>query len=221
MNTSGERIRKLRVNRQKSQKELANDLGYKTYTTVSKWEADKTLPPANELKKLAIYFEVSTDYLLGLEDVPTDYSSDDITTTVKVNVFDSLEDLPLNNSGFNLNRDDFPQIEVPQYVLTEPSENYFVTRVRTDSFNRMMNNGDNIVILDFRQIDEGSLETGDILLIKINDGHRILYYRKTDSMIYLEPYSHLKGFETFVYTPEQFKEIEILGKIVYVFRKFD
>ncbi|HLR92320.1 MAG TPA: helix-turn-helix domain-containing protein [Atopostipes sp.] len=221
MITSGERIRLLRTQRDKSQIELANDLGYKTYTTVSKWEADKTLPPANELKKLAIYFEVSTDYLLGLEDVPTDYSSDDITTTVKVNVFDSLEDLPLNNSGFNLNRDDFPQIEVPQYVLTEPSENYFVTRVRTDSFNRMMNNGDNIVILDFRQIDEGSLETGDILLIKINDGHRILYYRKTDSMIYLEPYSHLKGFETFVYTPEQFKEIEILGKIVYVFRKFD
>ena len=28
----------------------ANELGYKTYTTISKWEADKALLPANDLK---------------------------------------------------------------------------------------------------------------------------------------------------------------------------
>ena len=37
MPTSGERIRKLRILRNLSQQELSHDLGYKTYTTVSKW----------------------------------------------------------------------------------------------------------------------------------------------------------------------------------------
>lgn len=221
MISSGERIRLLRTQRDKSQKELANDLGYKTYTTVSKWEADKTLPPANELKKLAIYFEVSTDYLLGLEDYPTEYTSNDIEATVKINFYDDLEDIQLNDRYLTIGNDNQQQMEVPQYVLTESSEKYFVTRVRTDSFNRMMNNGDNIVVLDANQIEENSLQSGDILLVKVEDGHRILYYRKTDSMIYLEPYSHLKGFETFIYTPEQFNEVEVIGKVVYVFRKLD
>lgn len=221
MISSGERIRLLRTQRDKSQKELANDLGYKTYTTVSKWEADKTLPPANELKKLAIYFGVSTDYLLGLEDYPTEYTSNDIEATVKINFYDDLEDIQLNDRYLTIGNDNQQQMEVPQYVLTESSEKYFVTRVRTDSFNRMMNNGDNIVVLDANQIEENSLQSGDILLVKVEDGHRILYYRKTDSMIYLEPYSHLKGFETFIYTPEQFNEVEVIGKVVYVFRKLD
>ncbi|MEY8292168.1 helix-turn-helix domain-containing protein [Carnobacteriaceae bacterium 52-44] len=221
MNTSGERIRKLRVNRQKSQKELANDLGYKTYTTVSKWEADKTLPPANELKKLAIYFEVSTDYLLGLDDHPSDEITNDIQHTVKVNVIGSLDPYYYNQALSQHTEETFPQIEVPQYVLKEAPDKYFITVVRTDSFSQRINNGDYVVVLDATKMDDLHLESGNIIIVRVNDNFRILLFRKTDSMIYLEPFSHLKGFETLTYKKEQFNEVEVIGKIVYVFRKFE
>ena len=59
--------------------------GYKTYTTISKWEADKALPPANDLKKLALYFEVST-IIFRLKDSPAYFSTEDVHNTVKVKI---------------------------------------------------------------------------------------------------------------------------------------
>lgn len=50
--SAGQRIRQLRFKKNVSQKELSKDLGYKTYTTVSKWESDASLPPGKELTKL-------------------------------------------------------------------------------------------------------------------------------------------------------------------------
>lgn len=221
MITSGERIRELRIHRKKSQQELANELGYKTYTTISKWEADKALPPANDLKKLALYFEVSTDYLLGLKESPTYFIAEDVHNTVKINIIGTLnmnyQDKILSPSE----KESIPQIEVPQYVLEEDPDKYFVTEVRTDSFNRRINSGDNVVVLDATKAENLHLDSGSILIIKMEDNYRILLFKKTDSMIYLEPFSHLSGFETLTYSKEQFEQVEVIGKIVYVFRKFD
>ena len=221
MITSGERIRELRIHRKKSQQELANELGYKTYTTISKWEADKALPPANDLKKLALYFEVSTDYLLGLKDSPTYFITEDVHNTVKINIIGTLnvnyQDKILSPSE----KESITKIEVPQYVLEEDPDKYFVTEVRTDSFNRRINSGDNVVVLDAIKAENLHLDSGNIVIIKIEDNYRILLFKKTDSMIYLEPFSHLSGFETLTYSKEQFEQVEVIGKIVYVFRKFD
>jgi len=63
-----ERIKQLRKSRDFSQTELAERLGYKNYTTVTKWEAGTNLPRGNELRKMAELFNVSTDYILGLSD---------------------------------------------------------------------------------------------------------------------------------------------------------
>ena len=51
-----------------SQAELAEFLGV-TQQAVGKWERDKTTPDYDTLKKLASFFNVTTDYLLG-NDVP-------------------------------------------------------------------------------------------------------------------------------------------------------
>ena len=171
MITSGERIRELRIHRKKSQQELANELGYKTYTTISKWEADKALPPANDLKKLALYFEVSTDYLLGLKESPTYFITEDVHNTAKINIIGTLnvnyQDKILSPSE----KESIPQIEVPQYVLEEDPDKYFVTEVRTDSFNRRINSGDNVVVLDATKAENLHLDSGSILIIKMEDNY--------------------------------------------------
>lgn len=67
METLGSRLRKLREQRNMTQTELSQMLGMKTYTTVSKWESDDNFPKGKDLKVLAELFNVSSDYLLGLE----------------------------------------------------------------------------------------------------------------------------------------------------------
>lgn len=63
-------IRKLRMARGISQVELANALGV-SKQSVSNWENDNIQPSIDMLIKIAKYFSVSTDYLLGInnEDV--------------------------------------------------------------------------------------------------------------------------------------------------------
>jgi transcriptional regulator with XRE-family HTH domain len=62
-----QRIRELRTLRSISQVELAAALGV-TKQSVSNWENDNIQPSIDILIKLAKYFNVSTDYLLALDD---------------------------------------------------------------------------------------------------------------------------------------------------------
>lgn len=61
------RIRDLRSARGLSQVELAEKLGV-TKQSVSNWENDNIQPPIEMLVKIADFFSVSTDYLLGRDD---------------------------------------------------------------------------------------------------------------------------------------------------------
>ena len=61
-----EQIRELRNIRGISQIQLANKLGV-TKQSVSNWENDNILPSIEMLVKIANFFEVSTNYLLGLD----------------------------------------------------------------------------------------------------------------------------------------------------------
>lgn len=62
-----ERLRKARESKNLTQTELAEEMGYKNYTTISKWESGSSLPRGKELKMLSKLFDLSTDYLLGMD----------------------------------------------------------------------------------------------------------------------------------------------------------
>lgn len=65
------RIKQLRENRGLIQELLASELGI-TQQMLSKYERDITLIKIDILKKIAQYFNVTTDYLLGISDVKRD-----------------------------------------------------------------------------------------------------------------------------------------------------
>ena len=72
------RVRELREAKGIPQKELAIDLCV-SQPTISDWESGRKVPSAKSTQKLADYFEVSTDYLLGRtekEKKPTPVSED-------------------------------------------------------------------------------------------------------------------------------------------------
>ena len=60
------RIRELRESRGIPQKVLAIDLGV-TQATVSNWESEAKAPSNSRARKIATYFGVTVDYLLGYD----------------------------------------------------------------------------------------------------------------------------------------------------------
>lgn len=65
-----DRIKYLREERGLSQASLAKHLGI-TRSSVNAWELGISVPSTQYLVELAHIFKVSTDYLLGLEDMAT------------------------------------------------------------------------------------------------------------------------------------------------------
>lgn len=66
------RLKDLREDKDLYQKDIAKKLNI-SQTNYSKYELEKINIPIDTLKKLALYFNTSTDYILGLTDDPLPY----------------------------------------------------------------------------------------------------------------------------------------------------
>ena len=67
MENFGERLKKLRQESGLTQKQLAEKINC-AHSAIVYWETNRQEPNISTLKKLCIYFDVSADYFLGLED---------------------------------------------------------------------------------------------------------------------------------------------------------
>ena len=67
MKSFGEKLKELRIEKGLSQKELA-DLVDTSQSAIFYWENNQQEPKISSLKKLCIFFNVSADYLSGLEE---------------------------------------------------------------------------------------------------------------------------------------------------------
>ena len=66
MTIFGQRFKILRKKYELTQNELAQEFNT-TFSTISMWENGRNYPEVTKLIEIAEYFQVSTDYLLGLE----------------------------------------------------------------------------------------------------------------------------------------------------------
>lgn len=86
----GERLSLLRKNKKLSQQELANRLNI-SKSSLAMYETNKREPNFETVDRLATYFEVTTDYLLGRSNYPTlDQSSSDFAD--KHGIFESKDE---------------------------------------------------------------------------------------------------------------------------------
>ncbi len=67
MEIFGKRIKKELLEQGKMQKDLAIHLGVQK-STLSEWLNNNNEPPMHIIPKIAVFLDVTTDYLLGLED---------------------------------------------------------------------------------------------------------------------------------------------------------
>lgn len=88
--TLGEKIRKLRKAKDISQEQLAEILEVHI-TNIGRYETNKQLPSADTIRKLAEYFDITSDYLLF--DEPKNVSTTKIKDRELLNQFEKIEEM--------------------------------------------------------------------------------------------------------------------------------
>lgn len=75
MSTFSKRLRELRKEKQLTGEDLGKVFNV-TKTAISYWENGKTFPDELTIKQMADYFDVSTDFLLGVSDIRNPYKEE-------------------------------------------------------------------------------------------------------------------------------------------------
>lgn len=75
-----DRLKALRKEKKLTQVKLGEMLNY-SYTAIANYESGRNQPSISDLKKIASIFNVSMDYLLGVNDIRYPYVIDDETAT--------------------------------------------------------------------------------------------------------------------------------------------
>ena len=192
------RIKQLRNENGITQRELAKLLGIEI-SAVSKLEVGRVPLKEEYIIKLASYFNVSTNYLLGIE-----------TATKRL-----LPVLGTVKAGYNYLAEQNIIDYINPYMENVDSENYFGLLVKGDSMSPHFTEGDYIIV----HKTDGCFESGKICVVLINgDEATIKKVVKTDEGIELyafNPYYPVKK-----YTFEEMKklEIKIIGVVVHQMR---
>ncbi|MEA4962810.1 helix-turn-helix domain-containing protein [Lutispora sp.] len=100
----GEKLAMLRGEKNMSRNELAKILNI-SYSSISKYETEIRFPDQDMLRKIADYFQVSTDYLLGRTDVRYFYDEDEAGEISSVSETASYHDF---------NKDELPEEAIKQ-----------------------------------------------------------------------------------------------------------
>lgn len=82
MPTFGERLKDLRKENNLTQEQLAN-MFFLNKSSVSRYEKDKQMPENDMLQKIADYFEVTIDYLLGRSDIRTPHKDEHLDANLE------------------------------------------------------------------------------------------------------------------------------------------
>lgn len=195
-------IKELRKSRKLSQKDLAEKLNVHQ-TAVSQWEQNRTMPDIEMIKKLADFFEVTTDYILG--NAKTD-STPGITAH-RINVYGSVPaGIPIEAI-----QDIIDWEEIPSDWVKNGAK-YIALKVKGNSMSPKYMDGD-IVIIRIQP----NCESGQDCVVFIN-GYDATLKRviKNEKSIILQPLNP-------EFPPKSFGEndetITILGIVVELRRR--
>ncbi len=190
--TLKDRLRQLRKKAGYSQEELAKRFGYKSFTTIQKWEDGTSTPPMSVLQQLAALYHVSFQQLLGEND-----------TLVSIPVLGVVRGgLPID--AYEQEIDSYPT------AVDEPGE-YFYLRVVGDSMiNARIFEGDDVFVRR-----QSSVAQGDIAVIMIEDEATLKRVYFKENQLILQPEND--KYEPMTFTPEQIeqKRIMIIGKVLH------
>lgn len=225
----GSRIESLRANKGISQLELAKMLGYKSDSTISKWENGASIPTGTKIVKLAQVLETSTDYILygvdksTVSDIQSIY--DDLNDINKKKVIDlalTLRDKqnrkPIQmttvfitgfvSAGDGVMQDDYVDAEITIPSNEVPDEFDSIAKVIGESMSPKIKDGDLLFIKHTPQV-----ENNDIAIFQVN-GENYVKQFKSNGTPYLKS---LNPYYDNVYLSEN-DDIRTIGEVVDIYR---
>lgn len=201
-----ERLKELRLKKKLLQKDVADYLGVNR-TTYVKYETGASQPDNDTLSRLADFFGVSVDYLLGRE-----------------NNIAKQDPLPEYSNIFRIEKKRYPLLgdiacgkplfadeDHESFVLAGSAVDAdFCLRVKGDSMTgARIYDGDIVFIKEMPVV-----ENGDIAAVVIGDEatlKRVYYYPEKKKLVLN---AENPRYEPFVFVEEELNEIRILGKAV-------
>lgn len=140
----GNILRQLRIEKGLSQEELASHINI-SKSTIGMYEQGNRIPKADAtLKKLAEFFNVSIDYLMGFSDVR--YRTPDISEEYVT--FPIIGEIAAGYDSIAIENWEGDTIDVPLSYLKGRSKNeYFVLRVKGDSMYPIYHEDDTVLVL--------------------------------------------------------------------------
>lgn len=204
-----DRLRDLRLSRRLTLQQVADYVGLQK-AAIYKYEHGLTVNPKRSLiEKLAVLFQVSPSYLLGIND--DEEKSDSVTKGVRIPVLGNVAaGIPITAVT---DVDEWE--EIPQSMAN--TGNYFALRIKGQSMEPRICNGDVVIVKQQSDVD-----TGDVAIVLVNgDEATVKEVKKLDTGIMLI------GWNTAVYSPRFYSAkdikslpVKIIGKVVELRGKF-
>ena len=204
-----DRLRELRLSRGLTLQQVADYVGLQK-AAIYKYEHGLTVNPKRSLiEKLAVLFQVSPSYLLGIND--DEEKSDSVTKGVRIPVLGNVAaGIPITAVT---DVEDWE--EIPEKLAS--SGTYFALRIKGQSMEPRIKDGDVVIVKQQEDVD-----TGDVAIVLVNgDEATVKEIKKLDTGIMLI------GWNTAVYSPRFYSAkdikslpVRIIGKVVELRGKF-
>lgn len=202
-------LKKIRKEQEISQQKLADKIGV-SRSTIAMWETGASQPDNGMLKRMADFFNVSTDYLLGREFQETNY--DWMRANGEYPYNPQVRKIPILGyvaAGLPM----FAEEQIVDYTYMETKNDgydYFALKVKGDSMDAAKISDGDLVIVRVQSY----VENGEIAVVRVdNENATIKKYSRVGNIVQLMPQSFNQNHKVQIYDIEKTR-VEVIGKVV-------
>ena len=207
-------IRYLRRKNNMSQDFIAEKLGYKSYTTIQKWETGVSEPSLEKLSELSKIFNIDIDDLVSRD--LTKPELEIIGRVQSIRTYRYISKPVSAGTPERIEGQQYEKIPVPDTYLGKYANNpdVLMIKVNGQSMNKIIPDNSIIGILENYPICD--LKNGDIVVFNHNFDYSVKRFYKTDNKIIFRPESTDDSFTDIIYeiTDDIDNTVEIIGKVI-------
>ena len=182
--------------------------------TVSEWKKGRE-PQHLTIKKIAEYFNVSVDYLLGREN-PREESLPNNMQPVEVVRYPVIGRITAGYTGLAVEEYTGDFIDVPSDIMRgHTKKDFFVLEVQGDSMSPKLLDGDRVLVERCDSVDSGTI----VVLLYNGSESTVKQVRYVAGEDWLELVPDNPDYPVKRIEGPDLERCRVLGKIVYLFRK--
>lgn len=197
-----------------TQQDLADIVGARNYTTITKWESGDNVPQGKDLIILSQHFNVSVDSILGIDG------------KLKVEKTNEYRYLPASiSAGIPLSVEcitEAEKIDIPDSIMGKwaGDKNIMMMRINGDSMDKTMPHNSLIAV---KPVELSELKDEDIVVFSNEYEYSVKrYYNDTENKrIIFRPHSNNRKFIDTIINYEESSNLLIHGKVVLYIVELD